>query len=52
MVFLQYQSGVLCYVCTGERETERKKTFDEGDYVGGYVQEAPSAAPGLFKSPH
>lgn len=48
----QYESGVLCCVCMGEREREWKRTFDERDYVGGYVQEAPSAAPGLFKSSH
>lgn len=29
-----------------------EKRFDEVDYVGGYVEEAPSAAPGLFKSSH
>lgn len=39
------------YAWVREREIEReKKRFDEGDYVGGYVEKAPSAAPGLFKS--
>ncbi len=40
-------------VCVREEDRERvKKRFDEGDYAGGFIEEAPSAAPGLFKSSH
>lgn len=48
MVFLLYDSDVLCSVCMAERDVERsreKKRFDEGEYVGGYVEEAPSVTP-------